>query len=159
MRACESARSLPSASWHLYHYLPPTDAPGPPWRMAALARASKRTSERARVTTDRIGATTPRARERLVGGRGRDRREEGGSREVVRMRPGTRGGYPARISRGRRCRRPKALVARVVDAPRFPPDLSSLSEQLICALLLVPLVPYPATLSRATPSDIYAGLE
>lgn len=83
----------------------------------------------------------PRVRRR---GRGCGERER-----VARMRPDTRGGLPGAISRGRRCRRPKTLLARVVDARRiFRRTSFALGYTYLCPPHPPPHVP---SLSRTPP--------
>lgn len=80
-----------------------------------------------------------------------DEGEEDVERErVARMRFGTRGGLPGAISRGRRCRRPKTLIARVVDARRiFRRTSSALGYTYLCPPHL-PLIPLSRS-SAVTP--------
>lgn len=138
VRECVLSSLRPSTCTTKLH-LPPT----PP---NTLHGGSQRSRERGSVK--RGNHPAPNEGEEDVGGRER----------VARMRPDTRGGLPGAISRGRRCRRPKTLVARVVDARRiFRRTSSALGYTYLCPPYPSPHVPHvvPDT-SVATPSQFAA---
>lgn len=142
--ACARVRPLFSLHSSTCTYLPPTThhPPTAPRRKPALVREGHHEEgQPPRATTSSDG-------------------EERDVERVARMRPDTRGGLPGAISRGRRCRRPKTLVARVVDVcVAFSAGPLPFSGLLIC-ILLTPFSPFPSSpaspppIPRTTPRDI-----